>query len=164
MLARGVVRVVSSGKKMQTLQLSMLAGDPKDDIEHFEPYGHTSCPLPGAEAVAAFFDGDRSHGVVLVVADRRYRLKNLAAGEVAIFDDQGQKVHLTRDGIIVSGKTVRVEGETIKFHATQSLGWDVAGFGESYTFAGGTTWTHKTWQAGATVMPVIDPIAPPEGA
>lgn len=164
MLARGVVRVVYSGKKMQTLQLNLLAGDPKDDIEHFEPYGFTSFPRDGAEAIAAFFDGDRSHGVTLVVADRRYRLKSLAAGEVAIFDDQGQKVHLTRDGIIVSGKTVRVEGETIKFHATQSLGWDVAGFGESYTFTGGTNWTHKTWQTGATVTPETAPITPPEGA
>ena len=48
-----------------------------------------------------FFDGDRSHGIVFTIADRRYRLKPLKTGEVAIFDDLGQKVHLTRDGLEV---------------------------------------------------------------
>lgn len=103
MLARGKVASVKATTKMQTLQVEMLAGEAKDRLEHFEPAGFTSCPKPGAEAVAAFFDGDRSHGVVLIVADRRYRLTTLVPGEVAIFDDQGQKVHITRAGIVVDG-------------------------------------------------------------
>lgn len=103
MLARGSVAAASGARKMRTLQLRLLAGETVDDIEHFEPYGYTSEPLPGAEAIAAFFDGDRSHGVVLVVADRRYRLTGLQAGEMAIHDDQGQKVHLTRTGIVIDG-------------------------------------------------------------
>lgn len=103
MLARGVVRLADGSKKMRTLQVRLLAKEDKDEIEHFEPYGWTSEPIAGAEALAAFFDGDRTHGVVLCVADRRYRLTGLEAGEVAIFDDQGQKVHLTRDGIVISG-------------------------------------------------------------
>ncbi|MFV2291099.1 baseplate assembly protein, partial [Escherichia coli] len=47
--------------------------------------------------------GDRSHGVVVVVADRRYRLKGLRRGEVALYDDQGQSVVLTRSGLVVNG-------------------------------------------------------------
>jgi len=103
LLARGTVAAVNAASKMQGLQLRLLAGEIKADVEHFEPYGFTSNPNAGAEAIAAFFDGDRSHGVVLVVADRRYRLKGLAAGEMAIHDDQGQKVHLTRSGIVIDG-------------------------------------------------------------
>ena len=108
MLSRGLVSVVEAGTKMQRLQVRLLAGETKDEIEHFEPYGWTSHPKPGAELVAAFLDGDRSHGVVLVVADRRYRLTGLQAGEVAIHDDQGQKVHLTRDGIVIDGASLPI--------------------------------------------------------
>ncbi len=103
MVSRGVVSAVSAALKMQGLQVKLLAGEVKDGLEHFEPYGYTSHPKSGAEAITMFIDGDRSHGVVIVVADRRYRLKGLAAGEVALYDDQGQKVHLTRSGIVVDG-------------------------------------------------------------
>lgn len=103
MLARGVVTAVKEGTKLRSLQVRMMAGEIKDDIEHFEPYGYTSRPLPGAEHVSAFFDGDRSHGVTLMVADRRYRLAGLEAGEVALYDDLGHVVHLTRTGIVIDG-------------------------------------------------------------
>lgn len=103
MFARGRVRSVNAAGKMQVLQVDLLAGETKDRLEHFEPYGFTSHPKAGAEAAAAFLDGDRSHGLVLVVADRRYRLVGLLAGEMAIHDDLGQKVHLTRTGIVING-------------------------------------------------------------
>lgn len=103
MIVRGVVRAVNATGRGQILQVALLAGEAKDRVEHMEPYGYTSHPKLGAEAVALFLDGDRSHGVVIMASDRRYRLKALAAGEVAIYDDQGQKVHLTRAGIVVDG-------------------------------------------------------------
>lgn len=103
LFSRGVVSAVNSALKMQTVQIQLLTGEGKDNVEHFEPYGYTSHPQVGAEQVTGFVDGDRSHGVVLIVADRRYRLTGLAAGEMAIHDDQGQKVHLTRTGIVIMG-------------------------------------------------------------
>lgn len=103
LLERAVIRTTTTMAKCQVLQISMPGGEGKSDIEHLEPYGFTSAPKAGAEAVAAYFDGDRSHGVVLVASDRRYRIKGLAAGEVAIYDDLGQSVTLTRAGIVVNG-------------------------------------------------------------
>lgn len=103
MLARGTVALVSAASKMQTLQVRLLSGEVKDGLEHIEPYGFTSHPHPGAEAVTLFFGGDRSHGMAIVVGDRRYRLLALAAGEVALHDDMGQKIHLTRTGIVIDG-------------------------------------------------------------
>jgi len=103
LLARAVVRGLDTATKCQMLQIEMAGGEGKSDIEHFEPYGFTAAPLIGAEAVAAYFDGDRSHGVVLVVSDRRYRIKGLQSGEVAVYDDLGQSVTLTRAGIVVNG-------------------------------------------------------------
>lgn len=103
-LARGTVSAADGTKKMRVVQVRLLADEVRDDLEHVEPYGFTSEPLDDEqpEAFAAFFGGDRSHGIVFCIADRRYRLTKLKAGEVALYDDQGQKVHLTRDGIVVS--------------------------------------------------------------
>lgn len=103
LISRCTVALASAGSKLQTLQIRMLAGEVKDSVEHLEPYGFTSHPHAGAEGVAVFPGGDRSHGVVVVVADRRYRLQGLKTGEVALYDDIGQCVHLTRGGILIKG-------------------------------------------------------------
>lgn len=100
LLARGSVAAVNAAGKMQALQVRLLAGETKDDVEHFEPFGFTSKPKPGAEAITAFFDGDRSHGVVLVVADRRYRMRTLDDGEVALHDAYGNHAHFKKDGTL----------------------------------------------------------------
>lgn len=100
LLGRGVVESVDDTPMMRTVQAEFLPGDVREGLEHFEPYGFTSRVKEGAEAIGAFFNGDRSHGVVLVTADRRFRL-HVEEGEVAVFDDQGQKVVLKRDGILV---------------------------------------------------------------
>jgi len=100
LVSRGVVSSVNSTAKMQTLQLRLMADEAKDNVEHFESFGHTSKPMPGAEHVTLFLDGDRSHGVTVVVADRRYRLTGLADGESALYDAFGNKVHLKADGTL----------------------------------------------------------------
>jgi phage baseplate assembly protein V len=100
---RGRLIAVSAEGKMQRLKISLRAGEMKENIEHFEPYGFTSHPLAGSDVVVGFVGADRSHGIALVVGDRRYRLRNLKGGEVAIHDDQGQSVHLTREGIVIKG-------------------------------------------------------------
>lgn len=109
MITRGVVSSVGSLTKMQTLQLRLLAGESKDEVEYFEPFGFTSVPLPGAEHVSVFLDGDRSHGITLVVSDRRYRLTTLAAGEAALHDAYGNKVHLKADGTLDVVATTKVQ-------------------------------------------------------
>lgn len=113
LLSRGVIKLVNSAAKCQLVQIEMLGGELKDDVEHLEPYGYTSCPHAGAEHVAVFPDGDKSHGVVLVVADRRYRLKGLAAGEVALYTDEGDRIVLRRGRRIeVKTLTLEVEAKT----------------------------------------------------
>ena len=103
MAARATVVLVNSAGKMQRVQMRILNGEAKSELEHFEAYGITSHPLKGAEGVTLFFSGDRSHGVAILIGDRRYRLTGLAPGEVALYDDLGQKVHLTRSGIVING-------------------------------------------------------------
>lgn len=95
-VARAVVTAVDSAKKCQGLGLKLIGGEEKQSVEHIEPYGFTSSPQSGAEAVVLFPTGDRSHGVVMAVADRRYRIKGLKAGEVAIYTDEGDSIILKR--------------------------------------------------------------------
>lgn len=102
MLARGTLSALNRARKMQRIQARLLGSESKQSLEWFENYGFTSAPLSGAELLAAFIDGDRSHGIVLAVADRRFRVA-LEEGEAAVYDDLGHKVHLTRDGIVIDG-------------------------------------------------------------
>ena len=138
---RATVVLVNSANKMQSLQIKMRGDEAKENIEHFEPYGFTSHPKSGAEAITLFFNGDRSHGVAVVVADRRFRLTILAEGEVALHDDQGQKVHLKRDRVLIETPfTFEVRADKIDLHAVTEFKFDVNGQGEKWDGAGVETW------------------------
>ena len=103
MVSRCVVDLVNDSLEMQGLQIAVLSGEVRDNVERFQEYGLTSVPFQGAEGVMVSVGGNHDHGIVIAVDDRRYRLKGLADGEVALYDDQGQKVHLTRGGIVIDG-------------------------------------------------------------
>jgi phage baseplate assembly protein V len=117
-LVRGTVVLSNAASKMQALQMRLTAGEVKDDLEHFEPYGFTSNPLEGAEGITGFIGGDRSHGVLLVVADRRYRIRAMEAGEVAIYTDEGDKIHLKR------GRIIDIETDTLNIKASTVVNFD----------------------------------------
>lgn len=102
MVARAILRLVDDARAAQEVQIELLEGESQDAVERFQNYGLTSVPHPGAEALVVFAGGLRSHGVVLAVEDRRYRLRGLEAGEVALYDDLGNVVKLGRDAIVVT--------------------------------------------------------------
>ena len=113
MVGRGVVRLVNDDKKMQAVQVSLMANEKRSDIERFQNYGFTSVPLVGAEAAVMFIGGNRDHGVVLAVDDRRYRLKSLKGGEVAIYSDEGDSIILKRGNEIeMNTKTLTINAAT----------------------------------------------------
>ena len=117
LMARGQVLRAEDASGLQRLQLRLLAGETSLDLEHLQAYGFTSVPLAGAEpALALFLQGDRSNGLVIGVADRRYRLRPLEAGDVALYDFEGQKVVLGRDELRIEdkrGNTVVLDDEGI---------------------------------------------------
>jgi phage baseplate assembly protein V len=113
MFGRGVLRGVNDSNGRQQLQVELLKGELRDSVEHMQNYGFTSHPQGGDVAVA-FIGGNREQGIVLVVDDRRYRIP-LQAGEVAIYDDQGNKIELLRDMVKVTAvQHVEVLAPTIK--------------------------------------------------
>ncbi len=114
MVARAIVRLVDDARQAQELQIELLSDESQDAVERFQSYGLTSVPHAGAEALVVFAGGLRSHGVVLAVEDRRYRLTGLQDGEVALFDDLGNVIKLGRQRIDVTAVTeLRVEAPKV---------------------------------------------------
>lgn len=102
LLSRGVLKLIEDGSGLQSVQVTLL-GEKPAWAERFQQYGMTSVPHGGAEALVAAVGGARAHLVAIAVDDRRYRMASLKTGEVAIYDDLGQSVHLTREGIVITG-------------------------------------------------------------
>ena len=167
MIGRAILSAISDSGKIQTAQVQLLADEVQDDVERIQEYGFTSVPLPGAEGVVVFVGGNRDHGLLIATDDRRYRLVGLEAGEVALYDDLGQKVHLTRSGIVIDGgglpvtvqnaPTVTITGDLhvdgnivadgdVKDHTTKSMA-GMRGAYNGHTHAdthGGNTGTPNT--------------------
>jgi phage baseplate assembly protein V len=113
MFARGVVRGVTDSNGRQQLQVELLKDELRDDIEHMQNYGFTS-HAKGGDVAVAFIGGNREQGIVLAVDDRRYRI-TMEAGEVAMYDDLGNKVELLRDMVKVTAvQHAEVQAPTIK--------------------------------------------------
>lgn len=101
--SRVVLARVDDSKGFQQVQLHALKNETRAAVDRLQNYGFTSVPHPGAEGIAVFPGGDRANGIVVALGDRAVRLRGLADGEVAMYDDLGHKVHLTRTGIVVDG-------------------------------------------------------------
>jgi phage baseplate assembly protein V len=114
-IARAVVELVDDTKKMQLLQLTVLAGEVRDDCEHFQGFGFYSVPHVGAEAVVLFPNGDRGRPLVVATDDRRYRPTGGVAGEVGLYNSTtGTRVRLMPSGDVIltpaTGQTIQLGG------------------------------------------------------
>ena len=156
-VCRGKVTFVNDAAGIQIVQVKFGSGEVIDGMSRVQEYGFTSVPQPGAHAIAIFIGGERNNGAVIATNDLRSRLKGLQPGEVAIYDDLGQKVHLTRTGIVIQTPlTLRLQGKDIQLHATNSIRWDANGHGQHWfpTYI-------DTYQIGE-VSGTAHPISPPE--
>ncbi len=112
-VARAVVTLIDDATKLQAAQVQLLAGETRDGVERFQQYGFTSTPHAGAEGIVVCVAGRRDHAVLIAVDDRRYRLKNLAAGEVALYTDEGDSIVLKRSNTIeITTQTLTVKAST----------------------------------------------------
>lgn len=85
---------------VQQMQLQFNDLETRDQIPSAQFYGYASSPLVGAKAIVFSPAGDTGGGVVLNTHDPRYRPTGMAAGEVMLYDNQGQKVYVAGDGSI----------------------------------------------------------------
>ena len=103
MVGRAVITAINDSGKIQSAQVKLLDGEIRDGVEVLHDYGFMSNAPGRPEGLYFSVGADRDHGAMICVASRQHRLKKLAPGESAIYDDLGQKVHLTRDGIVIDG-------------------------------------------------------------
>jgi phage baseplate assembly protein V len=98
LIGRALIVAIDDSKKTQLLQLNLLHDETATDVERFEDYGKASYPLVGSQAATIFQNGNRHHGIVICVHDRRYRPDYLSSGEVAIYShedkDADHRIHL----------------------------------------------------------------------
>lgn len=80
------------------VEMQGLAGE-SVSAELAQHYGFSSAPLPGAEYVVIPIGGNSSHCVVVASEDGRYRLQ-LKDGEVSLYTDEGDYVHMKRGRVI----------------------------------------------------------------
>lgn len=95
------------------VQMQGLAGETVVG-ELMQHYGYTSAPKAGAEFIALPVGGNSKHVVVIATEDARYRLK-IEDGEVAIYSDEGDHVHLKR------GRVIEVVTDTLLVKASKKV-------------------------------------------
>lgn len=107
-LSRMPVQKVDDTQPIQQHSLNGFAGEQMETIEHMHQYGFTNVPVApsggeGPDGMTIFMGSNRTHGIVLASADRRFRLNNLKEGDVALHDNKGHQIHIAAaDGITVS--------------------------------------------------------------
>lgn len=111
LIDRTVLARVSYRGLVRVLQVSSRADTAMDGVEHLEPYGFTSHPLPGAEALVANLGGNSGRAIVLLVNDRRHRIV-VNEGETAIYHNDGDVVHIKNGGEIHVKAATKVFLET----------------------------------------------------
>lgn len=129
MIARAVVTAIDDAGKIQAAQVKLLDGEVRDGAEILLQYGFTSLPLGDREGLYFSVGGDRDHGVMICVADRKYRLKNLAPGETAVYTDEDlpdsdHRIHLKRGKeihLIAGASTVVMTPDEITVSAPQRV-------------------------------------------
>lgn len=128
-VTRGRVALVEATGR---LQLSLLDGETRSDIEHFQPFGFRSIPLVGARAIALAVGAARGHLVAFVDHPSK-RPSGMVDGEVALYDASGTVILLKANGdveIKPHSNLTKITGD-VQVSGTLTAATDVVGGGKS---------------------------------
>jgi phage gp45-like len=114
LIGLGTIKRVDDSKNTQELQVELLEGETRDEVERLQQYGLTSNPPEGSDCLVVFVGGRRDQAYCLAAEKRGHRLVELESGEVALYDAAGTKIVLKASGDIeitpASGK-LKLEGD-----------------------------------------------------
>lgn len=102
-VAPGRVSQVDDTGNVQRIQC-ILGPLETNDKPRLSEFGFASNPPIGSDITVIFVGGDRSNGVVIATGHQASRLKNLAPGESALYDENGKYIWLTQNGIVIEAK------------------------------------------------------------
>lgn len=123
MLGIGRVTGLSDDGVIQTLQYRTPL-DVRSETPRMAEYGFSSAPPVGSDAVIVSLGGDRSSQVIIATNHKSYRHTGLQAGETVIYNQTGQYVKLTADGIEVEANAQAVtvsNATTVTINATDGV-------------------------------------------
>lgn len=112
---RGVLNRINSSNPIQTAQVAGLADETLQDVEHIQQFGFTSNPPAGTEAIIIPLGGTSTHGIIVATENGNYRIKSLASGEVAVYNQSGASITLK------NGKIIDIECDTLNINAITSV-------------------------------------------
>jgi len=116
-MIRGKVISVVQGV-IQRINAAVWGDGTIENREFLQHYGYTSRPKAGAEVV---FIRQGNSIIAIASDDRRYRI-SLENGEVALYTDEGDKIHLKRDRIIeiLGGEKIIASTKVAEINASVS--------------------------------------------
>lgn len=108
--------MVDDNKPTQEMQLKLLHGEVRSEVEYPQGYGLAVHVPKESEVIAGFFGGSREHGVVLTAFDPNSRPQGLSEGEVMLYNNAGTQVYLKQDGsVLLKADAVTIDANvTIK--------------------------------------------------
>lgn len=117
MIGRAVLSAVTDTGARQFLQVQVLKGETKDNVERLQEYGFTSHPVAGAAVIVAALGGTRDNMVAIAVDDPTVRPRNLQPGETCLYNNKNATLVLDKDGnavLTVKNFIVKAE-EKVRF-------------------------------------------------
>lgn len=174
MVGRGVLKAVADDAAVQVCQAALLDGELKSGIERAQNYGLTSVPPVGSVATVLFVGGDRSNGIVISAESRKFRLKGLQAGEVALYTDEGDEIRLKRgheiavktSKFVIDAAEIDLNG-AVKVAQTLDVAGNITGKGEVADKTGNLKAIRSTYNShthtGNAGAPTSPPLEPMEG-
>jgi len=112
---RGRLKRINTAPGVSMVQCVGVNGEVLPDLELMQQYGWTSHPLGDTQAVVLPLGSKTSQGVIIATENSQYRIKQLAAGEVAIYSHNGDSV------VLKNGRVIEITTETLVINATTKI-------------------------------------------
>lgn len=143
-IGRGVLLAVKDDKKIQQVQLTLLADEVKDQVESMAHFGFSSNPPKGSDLVMVSVGANRDHGVIIASEHRDSRFKNLAEGDSVIYNKNGKYIHLKGDDINALVSKLKIENDEHEMVAVLSEFMQEVIDGLVFTALGPQPWIDAT--------------------
>lgn len=105
-LGCGVVVMIDDSGPIQLMQIQRFGSMVRDRVPVLFHFGLSASPPIGSEVALSSIAGDPMSAMVVATGHRTSRPKNLAPGQVTLYDQAGSSITLTNDG----NATIRCAG------------------------------------------------------
>lgn len=111
-LSRGKLLDFNNESKVPLLKVGLMANEIYDGLEFPQQFGIKSYPPKDSEVITAHFGGNRSHGTILNVFDRKLMPDDLEEGEVCLYNSDAGRILIDKDSKIIlknGGATLTID-------------------------------------------------------